>query len=545
MLGKHKNLLTSIVIFIIYLLISYYWASHFFMMLLQNELRQISEDQLVFEFIGKAWALYGKIPFRDYFDHKGPVIYLFFALGYLMTKTSFGVLLISALWTAICMYITYKIICETSLFEKEVYNKILAFLLSLVFNLWFLYLIRACGITVGQVSMPFILGCTWILVIIYKNDFNIKLRYHYIYGALCALPVLSRATDAIFIFLAYICLWCVSIRKENIVQRLKEAGVTILGGLTPYSIFALYFAIHCAFKEFMDCTFFLNIKYATGNVVSMRAYSTLDGSNDSIPGIVVLIMLLFLAIRKINNKEKFSKHTLIKLTILFICYILQANLYVKSSRYIHYSTPLICTLPLFFDILLYDVRVKIKKQSIIVTISSLVMILTVLMLNSKSLYFINTIYKCGGIIGCKLGYFTNENAEINNSLDNMLEVTHELDFNKVNNAINKAADRIKEKDEPYIVISSSEILDKVMTEDIKIPDCKYIVYQKWHLYVKVLTLDDFIGDLDKNNINTLYIIQTMYSDYFDIDPRYKKVDFYSFGIDKCPEVGVHIYEKEE
>ncbi len=84
-----------------------------------------------------------------------------------------------------------------------------------------------------------------------------------------------------------------------------------------------------------------------------------------------------------------------------------------------------------------------------------------------------------------------------------------------------------------------------MTENIKIPECKYIVYQKWHLYVKVLTIDNFIGDLDKNNINTLYIIQTMYSDYFDIDPRYKKVDFYSFDIDKCPNVGAYVYEKEK
>lgn len=47
-------------------------------------------DSSIFIFFGKAITL-GKDAYRDYFDHKGPILFYINALGYFLTKSKVGV----------------------------------------------------------------------------------------------------------------------------------------------------------------------------------------------------------------------------------------------------------------------------------------------------------------------------------------------------------------------------------------------------------------------------------------------------------------------
>ena len=57
---------------------------------------------------GKAWAL-GYIPYVDFIDTKGPLLFFIFAIGYLISpESTLGVYLLASLSTSIALILIYK-----------------------------------------------------------------------------------------------------------------------------------------------------------------------------------------------------------------------------------------------------------------------------------------------------------------------------------------------------------------------------------------------------------------------------------------------------
>ena len=59
-------------------------------------------DSAFFQSIGKLW-LEGIIPYRDYFDHKGPVLFMINALGYMFSNTRLGLFLVQSVFFSISL----------------------------------------------------------------------------------------------------------------------------------------------------------------------------------------------------------------------------------------------------------------------------------------------------------------------------------------------------------------------------------------------------------------------------------------------------------
>jgi hypothetical protein len=60
-------------------------------------------DSAIFQLIGKSWAE-GVLPYRDLFDHKGPVIFFLNMLGYAICGNRYGVFLIQAAFFCTALY---------------------------------------------------------------------------------------------------------------------------------------------------------------------------------------------------------------------------------------------------------------------------------------------------------------------------------------------------------------------------------------------------------------------------------------------------------
>ena len=105
-------------------------------------------DSAQFLTIGKAWAL-GKIPYKELFDHKGPIIYFIDMLGFKIAGTKSGVCVFQILFMLITVNALYNIGKLSS--ENPLYS-----VFTTGIALIFLKLNYSEGNSVEEYCLPFI-----------------------------------------------------------------------------------------------------------------------------------------------------------------------------------------------------------------------------------------------------------------------------------------------------------------------------------------------------------------------------------------------------
>ena len=220
------------------------------------------DDQLIFEIIGKAWSQ-GMPAYTYYLDHKGPFVFLFFCLGYLVDGTRHGLMIFYVIWLTISMVLLFLVFqnswSEKQSFLKQLFNCELSVLVVIMNHILGL----SQGIIVCQIVLPYILLCYLLMRHWFDRDnFLSGMRLHILYGVFCSIIVLSRASDAIGVILLYVCYWFYHlIKKHQVWKTIQKALFTILGGLIPFILCLIYFGCYGVVDEFMDCTFWANFRY--------------------------------------------------------------------------------------------------------------------------------------------------------------------------------------------------------------------------------------------------------------------------------------------
>lgn len=87
-------------------------------------------DSSIFIFFGKAITL-GKDAYRDYFDHKGPILFYINALGYFLTKSKVGVFILQCISLSISSIFMYK---TARFFTKPIRSVICVIITILAFG---------------------------------------------------------------------------------------------------------------------------------------------------------------------------------------------------------------------------------------------------------------------------------------------------------------------------------------------------------------------------------------------------------------------------
>jgi hypothetical protein len=72
-------------------------------------------DVIMFRVFGEGWSR-GMIPYRDLFDHKGPVFHLFYMLGYYISDSKWSMFIIQCVLFSVTLGSFYKI---ARLFVRE------------------------------------------------------------------------------------------------------------------------------------------------------------------------------------------------------------------------------------------------------------------------------------------------------------------------------------------------------------------------------------------------------------------------------------------
>lgn len=216
-----------------------------------------SGDSAQFQTIGESW-LNGRVPYRDIFDHKGPIIFLIDAIGYSIKWRS-GIVVIQIISLSVTLYYIFKI---CSLASKKFVYGIIVNIICLIF----LTRSYADGNSVQEYALPFITSSTYYItryLSLYKKEKSGHSAYiSILYGLTGAFCLLTQATSAIVPAIGVFSIYLLLAKNKQWKVLGKNILFALLGFAGLLLPFIIYFATENCLYEFVYATLLFNFAYA-------------------------------------------------------------------------------------------------------------------------------------------------------------------------------------------------------------------------------------------------------------------------------------------
>lgn len=226
-------------------------------------------DQYIFELTGKMWAE-GGIPYVNFWDQKGPLIFLFNMLGWKLTESSLGIFLLTIVWAAVTVNMLYLLARE---FTPQRHGTAMAVTIAWISAVWIGILCAPSWNLIEPLCLPFLAVSLLIAVRWFKqcdsDHGSVVPWWHpFVYGLSFSVCLLSRLTNALSVCVGVLVIAIMLLRWKQWMALLKCALSFIVGIALPLIPFCVYFAAHHAFYDFVYGTVLFNISYA-GNSESL------------------------------------------------------------------------------------------------------------------------------------------------------------------------------------------------------------------------------------------------------------------------------------
>lgn len=271
-------------------------------------------DAAIFNVVGKAWGQ-GLIPYRDVFDHKGPIIFWLYMVGNFISE-NWGVYLIQGLCLSVSLIFSYLI-------GKEI-SGIKSGLLSIVFSIvYFLLVIDEGGLS-EEFNLPVLMISTYLIVKYYKNlknEIDHKCLCAFFYGITFSVSLFIRVTNCIAICFAVLCILLFLIINKKWKNILDNSIMFCLGSIFVLIPFVVYFFINDSLGDMIYGTLIFNFLYAKESV-NHSAEEWIEIFIYLLPAILTIILSI--------NKKGVTRITLM-LTSISIIWLMS-----RSALYPHY-----------------------------------------------------------------------------------------------------------------------------------------------------------------------------------------------------------------
>ena len=288
----------------------------------------------------------GRIIYRDLFDHKGPILYLFY---YLFKNYS----IISELIIFIVNEIfIYKI---TKLVLSDKYTKLKSIIVTAI-SMITLFIVLEDFPNTESYSIPFI------LVSLYYFVKNLILKYDAksfgIIGFCMSIVLFLRANIIVLWIIIYLYFVAKMAVKRNIKELFRLIGYTILGMSVCIVPIVIYLIHNNILEEFIEYYLVFNLKYASfsnqNNIWEICKY--FFSATLYIHPIIIFINIVLIFLKK-NIKDR-------KLLIInLIFYLISVYIVISPKReYLHYAIILMPCVIIPLSILIKD---KYKYKLII------------------------------------------------------------------------------------------------------------------------------------------------------------------------------------
>lgn len=289
-------------------------------------------DANIYFNVGKC-IFNGRTLYAEAFDHKGPLIFFIYGLGYLISNTTFhGVFifeLLSGLMLVSAVYLT------AGLYLRKEYAFVVAILTMLVMLLYS---------HTGGAPEEFILAFVAISLFLFLHHFkghNVQHRASYMiwHGVLFAATVFTKINLAVFwVFPVAAIFLMLLLNKEY-----KNLFVNLLSFLVGVFIITLpllsYFYVNNALSDAYETYIVLNSKYGRLNepmlIISRLAYRMyLDLQSDAVSFVLIMAGVFYFPF-------KFLDTFIQKISIFLAGLSLYLMIYIAPSFYFYYPLPMV------------------------------------------------------------------------------------------------------------------------------------------------------------------------------------------------------------
>lgn len=173
-------------------------------------------DSEIFQTIGKFWGQ-GMLPYRDLFDHKGPLIFFLNMVGYLCTGNRTGVFGLQILFMTVMEIICYRMALALSGSRKKacLYVILMTAAMIRVFNK---------GNMTEEYILPLLAACLYGQVRYLQECGDHQAGWSFLYGVTFAFAVLTRITNALPMCCGVFCILIVLIRQK----KWKQIGWNVI-----------------------------------------------------------------------------------------------------------------------------------------------------------------------------------------------------------------------------------------------------------------------------------------------------------------------------
>lgn len=310
-------------------------------------IREPKIDSSVFLYIAQR-MFYGEMPYRDSFDHKGPLVYIFDYLAELISQT-YGPWVLDLVCVAACLIIFY-------LTAKLILNKRPVALILVTAVSTFIPEFYHGGNTVEIMAMPFIALALHIFCKYFING-DIKNHELILFGLSFAAVLMLRVNMA-----APWCIICIAviikeIRQKKAVEIKRYFLLFVAGAAIVIVPVLLWLIAGHAFDDFIDQYIVFNIKYSkiVGNKFQDYPVYEVFFSFLLKPQIIsALIFSIFLCIRK---KDLFAVST----TLILVLSTWASS--ISGRKYDHYVIALIPLCIPAIALGIKEINAQLKKQN--------------------------------------------------------------------------------------------------------------------------------------------------------------------------------------
>lgn len=275
-------------------------------------------DANAFFTVGKGMVR-GDIPYLDLFEQKGPLLYLIYGLGSLISYKSFlGVFLLEVVSFSIFLYYAYKTI---SLFfdEKKAYFILPIFILCIVTLNSFSH-----GGSAEEFSLPFLMMSLYYLVLYLKSkNILISKKTVFLVGFLAGCILWIKYTLLGFWFGWMLCIFGFECYHGKYKEAFLNCFIFLFGMFAATIPWLIYFGINNALNSLWDVYFIVNI----------NAY----------PKSLSLLDKIFKTFGLLYKNLFFNIRTFLGIIVGFICLFIRGDCWGKRGSNLALLTCLLTT----------------------------------------------------------------------------------------------------------------------------------------------------------------------------------------------------------
>ena len=325
-------------------------------------------DAAFFRLVGQGMTK-GYLPYRDFFDLKGPFLFFIEYVGQLLKYGRAGIFSIQ--W----INLFFSLVIISRLFDLfRIGNRYLQLSLMLPLALIACFTFEGGNLTEEYSLIP-LLSCLFLCLEFFEHseDSNIKWQEKILwydgawFGFCFGLLLMIRITNAALICAMVITVVLYLLNKRKIKQLIICAGTFAVGLVIALAPAVLFFGMKNLLSEMIEAVFVLGVKYSAEKTFIRHVVQTLLSNRKQqlfliiIPGIVPIIL----------HWRGWKERTLVVIGAVFTFFAI-----ALGNNYIHYYTLTIPLLVLCEISLVEALRDKIDKRAILAAALTIVMILS-------------------------------------------------------------------------------------------------------------------------------------------------------------------------